>query len=122
MAFVSKPDRFSSDVIIPGRTSDPDGFVTLHRELEGAQGPIKVYFSVAGLRQIAAAHPQVGLVSAGHAKDVEDELYRLQDELDRAQTRIAELEGRQERIAGFARDGFRVQKVQGRPPAKEAKV
>lgn len=35
MAFVRKPDRFSSCVIVPGRVSDPHGFVTDHRELDG---------------------------------------------------------------------------------------
>jgi hypothetical protein len=113
--FVSKPDRFSSDIIIPGRVSDPDGFVTEHREIDGIAGPIKIFFSVTGLRQLAQKYPQVGLVPAERLGDLEDELHRLQDEVDRLQHRNEELEAREERIAGLSRDGFKVQKVMGRP-------
>lgn len=113
--FVNKPDRFSQDVIVPGRVTDPNGFVTLHRSLDGLHGPIQVYFSVTGLRQIAEKHPQVGLVSRDEAAAETARANTLQAELDQANARIAELEANAERIAGFARDGFKVQKVVGRP-------
>lgn len=113
--FVNKPDRFSQDVIVPGRVTDPNGFVTLHRSLDGLHGPIQVYFSVTGLRQIAEKHPQVGLVPADDVRRLHLENDALRAELDQANARIAELEANAERIAGFARDGFKVQKVVGRP-------
>lgn len=119
MAFVRKPDRFSSCVIVPGRVSDPHGFVTDHRELDGINGPIKVYFSVTGLRQIADKHPQVGLVRVEKLDDARAEAERLAEELEAAQDRITELEAAHDRIAGFVKDGFKVQKVMGRPK-KEA--
>lgn len=116
MPFVRKPDRFSSDVIIPGRTSDPDGFVTEHRELDGIGGPIKVFFSVAGLRQLAKKYPQVELVPKADsdanfqlALDLKNKVLELEAERD-------ELLAKQARIAGFAADGFKVQKMMGRPP------
>lgn len=119
MPFVAKPDRFSQDIIVPGRVTDPHGFVTEHREIDGLNGPIKVYFSVTGLRRLAERYPQVGLVPADRLKDVEDELHRLQDELEQTRDRALELEARTERIAGLSKDGFKVQKVMGRPKIKQ---
>jgi hypothetical protein len=120
MAFVRKPDRHSSCVIIPGRTADPHGFVTEHRELDGIGGPIKVYFSVSGLRQLAERHPQVGLVPAHKLEDAHRRIEQLEAELDNLRDRAAELEAQQERIAGIVKDGFKVQKMMGRPK-QEAK-
>jgi hypothetical protein len=117
--FVSKPDRFSSDVIMPGRVSDPHGFVTEHRELDGLNGPIKVYFSVTGLRQIAERYPQVGLVSSDLLDKADAKLEQLAAEVAKLHARVEELEAREARIAGLSRDGFKVQKVMGRPPKEE---
>lgn len=116
MPFVRKPDRFSSDVIIPGRTSDPDGFVTEHRELDGIGGPIKVFFSVAGLRQLAKKYPQVGLVPATVAETLAAATTELHQRLADVTAERDELLAKQARIAGFAADGFKVQKMMGRPP------
>lgn len=116
--FVARPDRFSSDAIIAGRVTDPDGFVTEHRELEGVNGPIKLFFSVAGLRQIADRYPQVGLVRAEVLEQAEEEGDAFKREAEQLRARVFALEAKQERIAGFAADGFKVQKVIGRP--KEA--
>jgi hypothetical protein len=113
--FVSKPDRFSSDIIIPGRVSDPDGFVTEHREIDGIAGPIKIFFSVTGLRQLAEKYPQVGLTSVERLNEAYDRANSLEAERDELRARVEELEAREERIAGLSRDGFKVQKVMGRP-------
>jgi DNA-binding ferritin-like protein len=113
--FVRKPDRFSSCVIVPGRTSDPEGFVTEHRELDGISGPIKVYFSVTGLRLLAERYPQVGLVPAEKLDAAKQRIEQLEADLDNIRERAAELETQQERIAGIVKEGFKVQKVMGRP-------
>lgn len=118
MPFVTKLGRFSSDIIIPGRTSDPQGFVTEYREVEGVTGPLTIYFSVTGLRLLAQRYSQIGLVPA----EVADANFQLALDL---KNRVLELEAerdellaKQERIAGLAQDGFKVQKVMGRPPEK----
>lgn len=120
MAFVTKPDRFGSDAIIQGRVADPHGFVTNHDAVDGLHGPITLYFSVTGLRQLAAKHPQVGLVLREEADAASAHANALQAEVDQLRARVAELEAREERIAGLSRDGFKVQRVMGRPTKEKA--
>ena len=115
MPFARKPDRYSSCIIVPGRVSDPDGFITEQREIDGINGPIKIYFSIGGLRQMAEKYPEIGLVRRDSALAAVRRAKRLEAELTAANDRVAELEAQQERVAGFVRDGYKVQKVMGRP-------
>jgi hypothetical protein len=119
MPFVAKPDRFSSDAIIPGRVDDPLGWVTEHTTLEGINGPITLYFSVTGLRQLAEKYPQIGLVSAEELETLTKELACVALSLEQAEARADEAEAKLERISGLQRDGFKVARVQGRPPTKQ---
>jgi hypothetical protein len=117
--FVSKPDRFSSDIIMPGRVHDDDGFITENRVIEGLTGPITIYFSVAGLRQLAARYPQLELVRTSDAMAALDEAEALREEVQRLQARVEELEANEERIIGLRKAGFTVQRKMGAPKKKE---
>lgn len=119
MPFVTKPERFSSDIIIPGRVSDPHGFVTEHREIDLPGGLQMVHFSVTGLRQLASRYPQIGLVPEASFDEAVRVAAEAMAEAEQLRAQVAALEARQERIAGFAADGFKVQKVLGRPKEKE---
>lgn len=122
MQFVDKPDRFSSDTIVPGRVRDDIGFVRLDQVIEGVTGPIVPYLSATGLRLIASRFPQLGLVDAAWAKDVEDELHSLQDEIERVREERDDLAAKLERINGLRKDGFQISRTQGRPRKVEAKA
>lgn len=115
MPFVSKPGRFDTDSIIPGRTSDPDGFVTENHEYETPWGPRVHHFSVAGLRQIADRYPQVGLVRAEAEQDAVRVAIRYKEEAEALRAERDELQAKLDRISGLTVDGFKVTKVQGRP-------
>lgn len=118
MPFVDKPDRWSSDAIIPGRTVDPDGWVTEHTVIEGLHGPITLYFSVGGLRLLADRYPQVGLVSKAELTSRDHALAEALTAVQQLKLERDELKAKLERISGLQRDGFKVARVQGRPPTK----
>lgn len=118
MTWVPKPDRFGSDAIIAGRVSDPDGFITEHRALEGLHGDITLYFSVAGLRQMAAKHPQVGLVSKKEFDDAWNLILGLKNKVLEAEARVAELEAFKASVAGITREDYHIRKPMGRPKEK----
>lgn len=119
MPFVSKPDRFSSDAIVPGRVTDPNGFITENTVIEGIHGPIILYFSVSGLRQLADRYKQIGLVPRKALELVKEEFDELEEEYNEAIRERDEAKAKLDRISGLQRDGFRVARVQGRPPKKE---
>lgn len=118
MPIVAKPDRFSSCIIIPGRMSDPDGFVTEHREIDGLMGPVKVYFSVAGLRQLAQRYPKVGLVPRDELIRAREYAERMDAQLEQANARIAELEAFKASVAGVTREDYQIRRPIGRPKEK----
>lgn len=111
-------DRFASDLIIPGRTSDPKGFIDLLSSVDGLRGPVAKVLSVTGLRDLAAKHPQIGLVTAETLEKAEAYSRELEDALLDANARVAELEEQAGKIAGLVKYGFVVKKVMGRPPVK----
>lgn len=122
MPFVSKPDRFSSDAIIPGRVSDPQGFVTEHTVIEGINGPVVLYFSVGGLQLLAERYPQIGLAPAAELDAKDEALTSALSEVMRLRLERDNLQGKLDRISGLQRDGFKVARVQGRPPIKKEAV
>lgn len=118
LPFVSKPGRFDSDSIIPGRVSDDDGFVTENVEYDTPTGPRVHYFSVAGLRQLAGRYPQIGLVPRQLLTDAEQALDEALDALNTVAQERDEAVARLERINGLQRDGFKISRIQGRPAKK----
>jgi hypothetical protein len=106
------------DLFSPARRSDPLG-VILGAPLDGGQS-YTPWIGLSTVREIALKHAdKVGLVPVERLDDAEDEIGRWQNAAEQAQARVAELEATQDRIAGLARDGFKVQKVMGRPKAGE---
>jgi hypothetical protein len=114
MFHVSKPARHTapgSCVIIPGRHHDDLGFVDTTTELEGIGGPLRIYLSVTGLRQVAARLPQVGLVPVLDYERALAEADAAREEVQRLQTRLSEYEDQLGRISGLSREGFEVVKA-----------
>lgn len=123
MSFVSKPDRFGSCAIIPGRVSDDDGFATENTIIEGLHGPITLYFSATGVRQLAQRYPQLALVPKGQLELAREHLASTETLLAEAVEALEAAEVQLDRISGLQREGFKVVRVMGRPPLKkEAKV
>lgn len=123
MQFVDKPDRFSSDVIVPGRVRDDIGFVRLDQVIDGVTGPIVPYLSATGLRLIADRYPQLGLVDAAEHDALQVEHESLKLDADELRAERDDLRAKLDRINGLRRDGFQISRTQGRPPRKvEAKA
>lgn len=118
--FTSKPDRFSSDLILAGRVSDEGGFIDLQNPLDMPSGFKQALLSITGLRQLAAKHPQIGLVPAEHLAAAEDRLAELEAEISRLQEVVTTHEEREARITGLAADGFTVTRRTGPLPKKAA--
>jgi hypothetical protein len=124
MLFVRKPAAYSQgDSIIPGRVADDVGFIDTGNELDGVRGPIRVYLSVAGLRQIAQKFPQVCLTDAAASRETIETLQGLlaeaHSDLEQAVLRADRAEAQLSAIAGLKRDGFSVSKIKGPRPQKE---
>ena len=119
MQFQPKIDRFSADLLIPGKTTDERGWIVGDGVIEGMQGPIQRTVSIDAIRQAAARYEQVGLVDVGdyhaalaEAEAAREEVLRLQEENEALQTKL-------DAIVGLRREGFVIQKRQGRPPVKK---
>lgn len=120
MRYAANLDRWSQCLLIPGRYHDDDGWVIGDGIIEGMQGDIQRAVSIKAIREAAARIPQVGLRPVEDVEALTADGLRLQAELDRANARVAELEAKFERIQGLSKDGFKVQRQQGRPPQREA--
>src|ERR1044072_7802910 len=104
--FVAKPDRFSSDAIIPGKLTDERGFITEGHVIEGVRGPVQLFFSAEGIRQFARRYPQLGLVDSSKLDlseraraDAEARVLELEAEVARQKEAL-------DRIAGLRTAGF----------------
>lgn len=118
MLFVRKPMAYSvpgTCILIPGRRADEDGFIDSATELDGANGPIRPYISVAGIRKAASQFPQLGLKPAAEYDALARELSAAQAEADALRAENAKLQANLDRVAGLSRNGFKVSKVMGRP-------
>lgn len=121
MHFQPKLDRFSQDLLLPGRLTDNRGWIVGDGFIEGLQGPIQRAVGVETIRQIAFRYPEeTGLTDVELANQQAIEIEVLEATVEELRAQIEQLEARQERISGLARDGFKVQKVQGRPKSPVA--
>ena len=118
--FLRKPDRHSSDLIIPGKTTDDDGFIlTDVHELDMPTGIKQAVLSIGGLRRLAQLHPQIGLAPAGALAAAEDRVAELEAEISRLQEVVTAHEEREARITGLAADGFTVTRKTGPLPKQK---
>lgn len=102
------------DVFSPTRRSDPRG-VVLGTPLDGGQSYVP-WIGLSTIRELALKHAaKTGLVPREEALSHAERETELEVALGNALDRIQELEARNERIAGLVRDGFKVQKIIGRP-------
>lgn len=122
MAFSERVPPFTApnfDVFAPARRRDNRG-VIIGAPLDGGQS-YTPWIGLSTVRELALKHAdRVGLVEVERLEDAEEAFRRAQREVKRLNDRVAELEAKQNRIAGLVADGFKVQKVMGRPP-KEGK-
>lgn len=119
MQYQPKIDRFSADILIPGRRVDDRGWIVGDGVIEGLNGPLMRTVSIESIRQAAFRYDQVGLVDAEdyataqrEADEAREEVQRLRDEVEALHTKL-------DAIVGLRREGFVIQKRQGRPPAKK---
>ena len=119
MQYQPKVDRFSSDLLIPGKLTDERGWIVGDGVIEGLNGPIMRTVSIESIRQAAARYDQVGLVDAedyalaqAEAEAAREEVQALREENEALQTKL-------DAIVGLRREGFVIQKRQGRPPVKK---
>lgn len=120
MRWVPRIDRFSSDLLIPGRTTDANGFILGDGVIEGLHGDIVPAVSVEAFRQAARRYEQVGLVPREDYEGIRADLRYAEEVIARLQAENDQLRATQEHIAGLRKAGFTVQKKTGRPPREEA--
>ena len=102
------------DIFSPARRHDDRGIV-VGAPLDGGQN-YTPWIGLSTIRELALKHSAAtGLVTREELRHVAERADAAEYKLARAQKHIAELEARQDRIAGFASDGFRVVKAAGRP-------
>ncbi len=119
MLFASKPPAYSEPghcLILPAKRSDPEGGVQLQTQIEGLRGPLTLWLSYTGLRQLAEKHPRLGLVPREKLAKAEEERDLLETLLAASEAKVEQLEADAERIIGLRRAGYVVQKANGRPP------
>lgn len=106
------------DIFRPARRHDDRG-VVLGSPLDGAQN-YSPWIGLTTVRELALEfQPVVGLVPKEDLDGAWELILGLKNKVLELEARNAELEANQERIAGLARAGFKVQKIQGRPPKRE---
>lgn len=107
------------DVFSPARRSDPLGII-LGAPLDGGQS-YTPWIGLSTIRELALAHAdKVGLVEASRLYSSRNDHAAALTEIQQLRARVAELEAKDERIAGLAAEGFTVVKKAGRPAKKES--
>jgi hypothetical protein len=102
------------DVFTPARRSDRRG-VVLGAPLDGAQA-YTPWIGLSTVRELALKFPdRVGLVDAELLREAEEEGDRWKREAEALRLQVEALTAKNERIAGLVSDGFKVQRIQGRP-------
>lgn len=106
------------DLFAPARRSDERG-VVLGAALDGGQSYVP-WIGLSTVRELALKYPdQVGLVDVDLLIDANVALSRAELEIQALKLQVADLEAKQERIAGLVADGYKVQRVMGRPKKSE---
>ena len=123
MPRVPELPRFSSPghcIMFPGRRRDERGFYLFETVLEGpAGGDTQIGISGEGLRTIAERHgEQFGIVKREEMEEWRTLALELKNRVLELEAENDELKDFKERIAGFAADGFKLQRKQGRPAAR----
>lgn len=102
------------DLFSPARRSDPLGIV-LGPQLDGGQ-TYTPWIGLTTVRELALKHAdKTRLVPAEQLYNARNAHAAALTEIQELRARVEELEAQQERIAGLTKDGYRVQKVMGRP-------
>lgn len=108
------------DVFVPARRSDSRG-VILGAPLDGGQSYVP-WIGLTTIRELALKHEdKVGLVDRALLDGADELVKNLMAQVETLQARVTELETTQERITGLAQQGYRVQRIQGRPKQKVSK-
>jgi hypothetical protein len=106
------------DVFSPARRSDERGII-VGNQLDGGQSYLP-WIGLSTIRQLGLKYAEkTGLADADALLDAQNEITRLRGELGRAEARANDLDAQLNRIGGLAREGFKVQKIMGRPTTKK---
>lgn len=120
MPFLQRRNPFSEpsfDVFVPARRNDPLGIIE-GVALEGNKRFVP-WIGVSTIRELALKHAdKTHLVDADELALAKQHLAATEELLAQAQHNIDQLEAQQARISGLARDGYKVQKIQGRPKVR----
>jgi hypothetical protein len=102
------------DVFSPARRSDERG-ILVGVQLDGGQSYLP-WIGLSTIRQLALKHSdKVGLVDEDELLEEQRENADLRYRLQIAEKRAGDLDAQLNRIGGLAREGFKVQKIMGRP-------
>lgn len=105
------------DVFSPARRSDVRG-VVMGAPLDGGHNYVP-WIGLSTIRELALKHAdKVGLVDADRLATTERYADLLSDQLREVTAERDAAIAKNERISGLAVDGFKVVRVQGRPPKK----
>lgn len=125
MQFADRPGRFDHPgqcAILPGRMHDDNGGVQLDGVYDGVQGDIRLWLSYAGLQKIVAQFgDRLNMATKEELDDLRAAFITLQAQHDQEVARANAAEAKLARINGVAKDGFKIQRQQGRMPAKAGK-
>jgi hypothetical protein len=106
------------DVFTPARRSDARG-VVLGAPLDGAQA-YTPWIGLSTVRELALKFPdRVGLVERERLDEAQKLILSLKNTVLQLEADIDKLAAKNERIAGLVSDGFKVQRIQGRPPKED---
>lgn len=122
MQFVDRPPRYDSpgSCIITHRPYDENGGVLLDGMLDGVRGDIRLWVSYAGGQLLVERMGErMNLAKRDHLLAAKDAATALQQRLDQVEAERDEALAKLSRIQGVAKDGFKVQRQQGRPPMKQ---
>lgn len=118
MPFARELGRYGYEAILE-KLHDDNGYVQLNREIDLPTGVRPLYLSISLLRQLAARIPEIGLVPTEKLYAAQREIDQLRFERDQLLAERDDLAAKHERILGVSKDGFKIQRQQGRPPQKK---
>jgi hypothetical protein len=117
MPLANKVSPFTApnyDLFSPARRSDSRG-VILGAPLDGAQA-YSPWIGLTTIRELALKHADVvGLVEKTSLDEMLEKASLLQNRVIELEDQLAAAEAKNERIAGLVAEGFKVQRVMGRP-------
>lgn len=116
--FAEKMDRFGRELSVNKQT-DQSGYLLVSQDFDTLTGRQNLWLSVSMLRQWAARIPQLELAPQDELDSAREANSQLTAALAQEKARADEAEGKLARITGLSKDGYKVTRLQGRPPRQK---